>query len=92
MAPSGSLRDRLVMLGEPNGPTAEAYRELRTNLRFAPEADDRAGGGRVYLLADGGGSAITRWSPATSALPVRWPGSASLSSMPTCAGRRMRAA
>ena len=36
MAPSGSLRDRLVMIGEPNGPTAEAYRELRTNLRFAP--------------------------------------------------------
>lgn len=53
MAPSGSLRDRLVMIGEPNGPTAEAYRELRTNLRFAPETV-RAGGGRAYLLADGG--------------------------------------
>lgn len=53
MTPSGSLRDRLVMLGEPNGPTAEAYRELRTNLRFAPDVA-MAAGGRVYLLADSG--------------------------------------
>jgi capsular exopolysaccharide synthesis family protein len=62
LAPSGSLRDRLVMLGEPSSPAAEAYRELRTNLRFAPDVV-KAGGGRVYLLADGGGvgdhSAVT---------------------------------
>jgi capsular exopolysaccharide synthesis family protein len=53
VAQSGALRDRLVMLGEPNGPVAEAYRELRTNLRFAPDVL-MPGGGRVYLLADGG--------------------------------------
>jgi capsular exopolysaccharide synthesis family protein len=53
VAQSGALRDRLVMLGEPNGPIAEAYRELRTNLRFAPDVL-MPGGGRVYLLADGG--------------------------------------
>ncbi|MGI8856654.1 MAG: CpsD/CapB family tyrosine-protein kinase [Thermomicrobiales bacterium] len=55
VVPSGSLLDRLVMLGEPNGATAEAYRELRTNLRFAPDVAMVARGGRVYLLADGGG-------------------------------------
>lgn len=54
MAPAVSLRDRLVMLGEPDGAAAEAYRALRTNLRFAPGAADDDGG-RAYLLADGGG-------------------------------------
>ncbi len=50
----GPLRERLVMLGEPDGAAAEAYRALRTNLRFDPRAggDD---GGHVYLLADSGG-------------------------------------
>ncbi len=50
----GTLRERLVMLGEPDGSAAEAYRTLRTNLRFDPRTGDRAGG-RVYLLADSGG-------------------------------------
>jgi len=54
MVPSTSLRERLVMLGEPNGPAAEAYRELRTNLRFAPGAVESEGG-HAYLLADAGG-------------------------------------
>jgi succinoglycan biosynthesis transport protein ExoP len=53
VAQSGSLRERLVMHGEPNSAIAEAYRELRTNLRFVPDMA-MAGGGRVYLLADGG--------------------------------------
>lgn len=53
---SGALRERLVMLGEPDGKAAEAYRALRTNLRFDPRAVGRAGG-RVYLLADAGGVA-----------------------------------
>ncbi|HEY8291159.1 MAG TPA: CpsD/CapB family tyrosine-protein kinase [Thermomicrobiales bacterium] len=52
--PGGSLRERLVMLSEPDGTAAEAYRALRTNLRFDPQADD-GGGGHVYLLADSGG-------------------------------------
>lgn len=56
--PSGgdALRERLVMLREPDGAQAEAYRTLRTNLRFDPSffAD---GGGRAYLLADAGGVA-----------------------------------
>lgn len=54
MTPTTALDDRLVMLGEPDGPVAEAYRELRTNLRFDPHASDGAGG-RAYLLADAGG-------------------------------------
>lgn len=54
MDATGSLRDRLVMLGEPDGQAAEAYRALRTNLRFAPGTAGDAGG-RAYLLADGGG-------------------------------------
>lgn len=41
------------MLGEPGGDAAEAYRALRTNLRFAPGAAGD-GGARAYLLADGG--------------------------------------
>ena len=52
----GTLRERLVMLGAPEGSAAEAYRVLRTNLRFDPRAGDREGG-RVYLLADAGGVA-----------------------------------
>src|SRR3954470_208224 len=52
----GALRERLVMLREPNGPEAEAYRTLRTNLRFDPRLAG-ADGGRAYLLADGGGVA-----------------------------------
>jgi capsular exopolysaccharide synthesis family protein len=52
----GALRERLVMLREPNGPEAEAYRTLRTNLRFDPRLAGGAGG-RAYLLADGGGVA-----------------------------------
>lgn len=52
--PGGTLRERLVMLGEPDGSTAEAYRAMRTNLRFDPHAEKKAGG-RVYLLADAGG-------------------------------------
>jgi capsular exopolysaccharide synthesis family protein len=52
----GTLRERLVMLREPNGPEAEAYRTLRTNLRFDPRLAERAGA-RAYLLADGGGVA-----------------------------------
>ena len=50
---AGTLKERLVMLGEPDGSAAEAYRALRTNLRFAPGAA-HGGGGRSYLLADGG--------------------------------------
>ncbi|MHB8646010.1 MAG: CpsD/CapB family tyrosine-protein kinase [Thermomicrobiales bacterium] len=50
----GSLRERLVMIGEPDGSAAEAYRALRTNLRFDPRTGD-GDGGRVYLLADSGG-------------------------------------
>lgn len=50
----GALRERLVMLREPNGSEAEAYRTLRTNLRFDPRLTERAGA-RAYLLADGGG-------------------------------------
>lgn len=53
MASTVSLKDRLVMLGEPDGPAAEAYRALRTNLRFGARVDAR--GGRAYLLADAGG-------------------------------------
>lgn len=49
----GSLRERLVMLSEPNGAAAEAYRALRTNLRFDPRVGD-GDGGHVYLLADSG--------------------------------------
>ncbi len=52
--PGGSLRERLVMLGEPDGVAAEAYRALRTNLRFDPRAG-KGDGGHVYLLADSGG-------------------------------------
>ncbi len=52
--PEGTLRERLVMLGEPDGSAAEAYRALRTNLRFDPHAGKREGGW-VYLLADVGG-------------------------------------
>ena len=52
--PGGSLRERLVMLGEPDGVAAEAYRALRTNLRFDPCAG-KGDGGHVYLLADSGG-------------------------------------
>ncbi len=51
---AGALRERLVMLSEPDGAAAEAYRTLRTNLRFDPHAGD-GGGGHVYLLADSGG-------------------------------------
>lgn len=51
--PGGSLRERLVMLNEPNGAAAEAYRALRTNLRFDPRVGD-GDGGHVYLLADSG--------------------------------------
>ncbi len=51
--PGGSLRERLVMLGEPDGAAAEAYRALRTNLRFDPRVGD-GDGGHVYLLADAG--------------------------------------
>ncbi|MCA1668783.1 MAG: CpsD/CapB family tyrosine-protein kinase [Thermomicrobia bacterium] len=54
VGPGGALGARLVMLGEPNGAVAEAYRELRTNLRFDPHAGEGAGG-QVYLLADAGG-------------------------------------
>jgi succinoglycan biosynthesis transport protein ExoP len=54
MVPATSLRERLVMLGEPNGTVAEAYRGLRTNLRFDPRARE-AGGGHAFLLADAGG-------------------------------------
>ncbi len=53
VVPGGSLAGRLVMLGEPNGAAAEAYRELRTNLRFDPRVGGE--GGHVYLLADAGG-------------------------------------
>jgi capsular exopolysaccharide synthesis family protein len=42
------------MLGEPDSPAAEAYRELRTNLRFDRRTAEREGG-RAYLLADAGG-------------------------------------
>lgn len=52
--PEGSLRERLVMLGETDGAAAEAYRTLRTNLRFDPHAGD-GNGGHIYLLADAGG-------------------------------------
>ncbi|MCA1667817.1 MAG: CpsD/CapB family tyrosine-protein kinase [Thermomicrobia bacterium] len=52
--PGGSLQERLVMLGEPDGGAAEAYRALRTNLRFDPRAS-KSDGGHVYLLADSGG-------------------------------------
>lgn len=52
--PGGPLRERLVMLGEPDGVAAEAYRALRTNLRFDPRAG-KGDGGHVYLLADSGG-------------------------------------
>jgi non-specific protein-tyrosine kinase len=51
-----TLRGRLVMLREPNGPEAEAYRTLRTNLQFDPRLAGTTGG-RAYLLADGGGVA-----------------------------------
>ncbi len=54
MTPSTPLKDRLVMLGEPNGPAAEAYRALRTNLRFDPHGGD-GDAGRAYVLADAGG-------------------------------------
>jgi capsular exopolysaccharide synthesis family protein len=50
----GALRERLVMLRDANGPEAEAYRTLRTNLRFDPRLAERTGG-RAYLLADAGG-------------------------------------
>ena len=53
---AGGLRERLVMLRETNGPEAEAYRTLRTNLRFDPRLAGQSGG-RAYLLADGGGVA-----------------------------------
>lgn len=48
-----SVRERLVMLNEPDGAAAEAYRELRTNLRFDPRIGDGTGG-HAYLLADAG--------------------------------------
>src|SRR5215467_49890 len=51
-----TLGERLVMLREPNGPEAEAYRTLRTNLQFDPRLAGSTGG-RAYLLADGGGVA-----------------------------------
>jgi capsular exopolysaccharide synthesis family protein len=54
--PGGTLRERLVMVGEPDGAAAEAYRALRTNLRFGPRAGD-GDGGHIYLLADAGGVA-----------------------------------
>ncbi len=50
----GALRERLVMLREPDGAEAEAYRTLRTNLRFDPSFDGYSSG-RVYFLADAGG-------------------------------------
>jgi capsular exopolysaccharide synthesis family protein len=53
---AGALKGRLVMLREPDGPAAEAYRTLRTNLRFDPRLAGIVGG-RAYLLADGGGIA-----------------------------------
>jgi succinoglycan biosynthesis transport protein ExoP len=53
---AGAVRERLVMLREPNGAAAEAYRTLRTNLRFDPHLPP-ASGGRAFLLADGGGVA-----------------------------------
>jgi len=52
--PGGTLRERLVMLGEPDGAAAEAYRALRTNLRFDPHAGGNSSG-HIYLLADSGG-------------------------------------
>jgi non-specific protein-tyrosine kinase len=52
--PGGALHERLVMLSEPDGAAAEAYRALRTNLRFDPHAGD-SGGGQIYLLVDSGG-------------------------------------
>lgn len=48
-----NLGARLAMASAPDGPEAEAYRELRTNLRF----DSRLGmgrEGRALLLADAG--------------------------------------
>lgn len=51
-----ALRERLVMLREPDGAQAEAYRTLRTNLRFDPSFSGERGG-RAYFLADAGGVA-----------------------------------
>ncbi len=53
---TGALGERLVMLREPRGAEAEAYRTLRTNLRFDPRLAGVTGG-RAYLLGDGGGVA-----------------------------------
>jgi capsular exopolysaccharide synthesis family protein len=50
---TGALGERLVMLREPNGAEAEAYRALRTNLRFDPRLAE-TDGARAYLLADAG--------------------------------------
>lgn len=47
---------RLAMLADEDGPAAEAYRTLRTVLRFNPALGmGSGGGGRAVLLADAGG-------------------------------------
>ncbi len=46
---------RLAMLADADGPVAEAYRALRTNLRFDPALGMGGGSGRAVLLADAGG-------------------------------------
>lgn len=46
---------QLTMIAAPDGTAAEAYRALRTNLRFDAALGMGDGSGRAVLLADGGG-------------------------------------
>ncbi len=52
---TAARNDRLPMLDAPESPAAEAYRELRTNLRFDARLD-MAGGGRAIVIADADGT------------------------------------
>ncbi len=49
-----AVSGRLVMLATPDSAEAEAYRTLRTFLRFDPRLGMGGGVGRAVLLADGG--------------------------------------
>ena len=68
---------------------AEAYRELRTNLRFDPRIGDGAGG-RAYLLADGGGVGDHAAVVANLGVACALAGERSFLWMPICAARRCR--
>jgi non-specific protein-tyrosine kinase len=46
---------RLAMLADEDSAVAEAFRALRTNLRFNPALGMGSGSGRAVLLADAGG-------------------------------------